>query len=209
MQSLPFTYHAYLHRNIIEKNHSDLVAGRKCQSLHEDENLLKAFNSTKEDSWRGEREHGQRLNLGIQQQQAIRVIVILCVIVAVLVVVLAAVSSVSFAGVYYVYTSSLTSMQLMFVGGAVWAWSGASGEYMRKPVAEWSNSDVVEWVRGLGQWTQPNITQLFIKEVFDGLIHAASCSYIIPGALVTGHHGISTAKGRQNHSVQFWNSYRV
>ena len=53
----------------------------------------------------------------------------------------------------------------MFVGGAVWAWSGASGEYMRKPVAEWSNGDVVEWVRGLGQWTAPNITQLFIKEV--------------------------------------------
>ena len=53
----------------------------------------------------------------------------------------------------------------MFVGGAVWVWSGASGEYMRKPVAEWSNNDVVEWVRGLGQWTQPNITQLFIKEV--------------------------------------------
>lgn len=44
-------------------------------------------------------------------------------------------------------------------------WSGADGEYMRKSVSNWKNSDVVNWVEGLGKWTQPNITQIFINEV--------------------------------------------
>lgn len=52
------------------------------------------------------------------------------------------------------------------MGGAFWVWSGASGEYMRKPVSHWSNSDVVNWVEGLGQWAQTNLTQVFINEVY-------------------------------------------
>ena len=55
--------------------------------------------------------------------------------------------------------------QVIVLGGALWVWSGADGEYMRKSVSEWSNDDVVGWVDGLGQWTKPNITQIFIKEV--------------------------------------------
>ena len=56
-------------------------------------------------------------------------------------------------------------LQLIVVGGTFWVWSGASGEYMRKPVTEWSNDDVVNWIEGLGQWTHPNISQLFVNEV--------------------------------------------
>ncbi len=44
-------------------------------------------------------------------------------------------------------------------------WSGADSEYMRKSVSEWQNGDVVSWVEGLGDWTQPNITRIFINEV--------------------------------------------
>ena len=36
---------------------------------------------------------------------------------------------------------------------------------MRKPVSHWSNSDVVSWVEGLGQWAQTNLTQVFVNEV--------------------------------------------
>ena len=80
-------------RNIIEKNHGSLVAHRRAQSLQEDELLLKAFNSSKEDSWRVEREQGQQINVAIQQRQAIRLILMLCVIVAVLVIMLGVVSA--------------------------------------------------------------------------------------------------------------------
>ena len=45
-------------------------------------------------------------------------------------------------------------------------WSGADSEYMRKPVSEWRNSDVVSWVEGLGHWTKPNVTKIFINEVY-------------------------------------------
>ena len=55
--------------------------------------------------------------------------------------------------------------QVIVLGGAFWVWSGADSEYMRKPVSEWRNSDVLSWVEGLGQWTKPNITKIFINEV--------------------------------------------
>ena len=36
---------------------------------------------------------------------------------------------------------------------------------MRKPVGKWSNEDVIEWVGGLGEWTQHNYSDIFRKEV--------------------------------------------
>ena len=51
------------------------------------------------------------------------------------------------------------------MGGALWVLPGASGEYKYKAVSRWSNSDVVSWLEGLGQWTQSNLTHIFIKEV--------------------------------------------
>ena len=55
--------------------------------------------------------------------------------------------------------------QVIVFGGAFWVWSGADSEYMRKPVSEWRNSDVVSWMEALGHWTKPNITRIFINEV--------------------------------------------
>ena len=47
----------------------------------------------------------------------------------------------------------------------LWVWAGAGGEFMRKPVGKWSNEDVIEWVGGLGEWTQHNYSDIFRKEV--------------------------------------------
>ena len=55
---------------------------------------------------------------------------------------------------------------MIVLSGAFWLWSGADSEYMRKPVSEWRNSDVVNWVEGLGHWTKPNVTKIFVNEVY-------------------------------------------
>lgn len=47
----------------------------------------------------------------------------------------------------------------------LWVWAGAGGEFMRKPVGKWSNEDVVQWMDGLGEWTQHNYSDIFRKEV--------------------------------------------
>ena len=50
----------------------------------------------------------------------------------------------------------------------LWVSAGAGAKFMRKPVGMWSNEDVLEWVEGLGEWTQPNYTDIFRKEVGGG-----------------------------------------
>lgn len=47
----------------------------------------------------------------------------------------------------------------------VLALSGASGEFMRKPVSRWNNADVMAWVGGLGNWATQNVSRKFSDEV--------------------------------------------
>ena len=47
----------------------------------------------------------------------------------------------------------------------LWVSAGAGAKFMRKPVGMWSSEDVLEWVEGLGEWTQHNYTDIFRKEV--------------------------------------------
>ena len=77
-------------RNLIEKNHSDLVAGRREQELPDDDTLLAEFNSAKDQSWSDERVEGQRHVL--QQRDARRLILAILALVFLLMVVLVAVS---------------------------------------------------------------------------------------------------------------------
>lgn len=82
----------------------------------------------------------------------------------------------------------------------MWVWSGASGEYMRKPVPQWNNGDVINWLQGLGHWTHSNITQVFIDEVSLHNVFFfffSECHYEVH----TGHHGFSTVEARQNCPV--------
>ena len=44
--------------------------------------------------------------------------------------------------------------------------SGNSSEFVQKPVAQWSNADVMAWLEGLGDWaSHENISHVFQKEV--------------------------------------------
>ena len=46
------------------------------------------------------------------------------------------------------------------------AFSEKSSEYVQKPVVQWSNADVMDWLSGLGDWaTDQNISRVFLKEV--------------------------------------------
>lgn len=45
-------------------------------------------------------------------------------------------------------------------------YSGSNTDLVQKPVIQWSNADVMEWLEGLGEWaTHHNISQVFLKEV--------------------------------------------
>ena len=59
----------------------------------------------------------------------------------------------------------------------LWVWVGASGEFMRKPVSQWDNGDVLDWTVGLGDWArQANVTRLFQLQVLLYLIgHCVLC----------------------------------
>ena len=93
------------------------------------------------------------------------VVVGLCIIIIALIVILALVGCNWMLYVLPCYIYHLVLPQVIVLGGALWMWSGADSEYMRKSVSVWRNSDVVSWVEGLGHWTQPNITKIFINEV--------------------------------------------
>lgn len=36
---------------------------------------------------------------------------------------------------------------------------------MRKPVGQWNQRDVAEWVEGLGSWASKNYSDIFLHEV--------------------------------------------
>ena len=46
----------------------------------------------------------------------------------------------------------------------LWVWAGAGGEFMRKPVEQWGTQDVLNWLGGLGEWTQGEYSELFKSE---------------------------------------------
>ena len=47
------------------------------------------------------------------------------------------------------------------------AFSEKANEFVQKPVVEWNNEDVMDWLVGLGDWaSDQNITRAFLKEVF-------------------------------------------
>lgn len=50
----------------------------------------------------------------------------------------------------------------------LWALGGAEGEYMRKPVSQWTQRDVADWVGGLGKWATPNYSDIFLAEHING-----------------------------------------
>lgn len=42
---------------------------------------------------------------------------------------------------------------------------GSGEHYIRKPVSHWSNEDVIEWLKGLGDSVQKDSQNIFEKEV--------------------------------------------
>lgn len=59
------------------------------------------------------------------------------------------------------------------------AFSGSSGgEFVQKPVSQWSNADVMAWLEGLGDWAfSGNISLVFLKEV--GSLHRVVIATIV------------------------------
>ena len=57
------------------------------------------------------------------------------------------------------------SLQMIGFSLVFWTWAGAEGEFMRKPVGQWSQRDVAEWVEGLGSWASKNYSDIFLHEV--------------------------------------------
>jgi hypothetical protein len=46
------------------------------------------------------------------------------------------------------------------------ALSGNEGQLVQKPVVQWENADVMDWLTGLGDWaSDQNISGVFLKEV--------------------------------------------
>lgn len=46
------------------------------------------------------------------------------------------------------------------------ALSGSNGGLVQKPVLQWDNADVMDWLAGLGDWaSDQNISRVFLKEV--------------------------------------------
>lgn len=44
--------------------------------------------------------------------------------------------------------------------------SGSNSDFVQKPVVEWDNADVMDWLTGLGDWaSDQNISRVFLKEV--------------------------------------------
>ena len=41
---------------------------------------------------------------------------------------------------------------------------------MRKPVSQWNQRDVAEWVGGLGTWATKNYSDIFLHEVGSRLL---------------------------------------
>ena len=44
-------------------------------------------------------------------------------------------------------------------------------DYMFKPVQEWSNEDVLQWMRGLGESVKRDCMETFEKEVHELILH--------------------------------------
>ena len=132
--------------------------------LHSDQQLLARFKSVREK----ESQLKDKLLPSLRREEITRLVTtLLCVfgaVLAVLVRTLApkplSLSSLS----SLMLTHSLSKILLFIV--VFWAWVGAEGKFMRKPVNQWSQRDVAEWVRGLGTWASSNYSDLFQAEVW-------------------------------------------
>ena len=58
-------------------------------------------------------------------------------------------------------------MRIFLLQGSVLvAVSGGNGQLVQKPVVQWDNADVMDWLTGLGDWASDrNISRVFLKEV--------------------------------------------
>lgn len=55
---------------------------------------------------------------------------------------------------------------LQIVLFSLMALSGGNSELVQKPVMQWDNADVMDWLTGLGDWaSDQNISRVFLKEV--------------------------------------------
>ena len=58
------------------------------------------------------------------------------------------------------------------------ALSESGGELVQKPVVQWDNADVMDWLSGLGDWaTDQNISRVFLREVCRLWTHKIALSF--------------------------------
>ena len=62
--------------------------------------------------------------------------------------------------------------QMLLASTGMWLMNGLSSSYIRKPVPQWSNSDVIEWISELGDSVQNECSEIFKKEVYTTLLLA-------------------------------------
>lgn len=126
-------------RSIIEKNHKALIDGRCADFSESDRSTLAQFKRAKDGEWQKER--GQTRHL--------RPTVWIMVFMALL-----------FCGLVAMLTAVILSVA---------TFSGSTGKFVQRPVMQWTNADVMDWLAGLGDWAaDKNISRVFLKERITG-----------------------------------------
>lgn len=121
-------------RGLIERGQSALLSKRREATSAEEAALVADFVSARGSEQTRVRQEAQRPNPELR-----RVVTLL----------------------FILFGCAITIIVLMFCV-LLWVWVGASGEFMRKPVSQWDNGDVLDWTVGLGDWARhANVTRLF------------------------------------------------
>ena len=114
--------------------------------------LLDLFKRAKEGEWQKERSQTRP-----QQRPVIWITVFIAILFCGLVAIIVSSELMEDFEHYFRFQVILFSMVVI---------SGSNTYLVQKPVMQWTNADVMEWLEGLGEWaTHHNISQVFLKEV--------------------------------------------
>lgn len=146
-------------RNLVEKNHKTLVEHRRAHFSESDRVALAQFKRAKEGEWQKERQQTRP-----QLRPAVWIAILLIAILFCGLVSIVAVSGIeSHTDRSHNYTMVILLQAVLF---SLVAFSGSNNELVRKPVVQWDNTDVMDWLGGLGDWaSDKNISRVFLKEV--------------------------------------------